>query len=110
MKINGTVIALAVAASLLGTVPAVAQTFGGSAQALPAPTVVRMPTTFGAGASGAGSLNRIVASGEFTSPIHAVGDRMALYEAVRADRYAREKELVAKRGVGKPVVLQRARY
>ncbi len=104
--------ALTAITGLLGT-PVAAQTFGGGVtkqQTLPAPSVVRMPLTFGGTGASSNPNDRIVLSGEYTSRVHTVGDRLTEPNRVLRERFAEEQAFIAKRGAGKPVVLRRARY
>jgi hypothetical protein len=109
MKSIGKLIVLTAAASVLGTLPAAAQTYSAAQQSLPAPQVVRVPSTFGATGS-AGLQNQAVPSGEYATQIHSVGDRFAAEQRIKAERYAQAKALIAQRGAGKPIVLRKARY
>jgi hypothetical protein len=109
MKSIGKLLVLTAATSMLGTLPAAAQTFSASQQSLPAPQVVRMPATFGGNGS-FGMQNQAVPSGEYATQVHGVGDRLAVEQRVKAERYAQAKALIAQRGAGKPIVLRKARY
>jgi hypothetical protein len=109
MKSIRTLIVLTAVTSALGTLPAAAQTYSASQQPLPAPQVVRMPTTFGGNGTFA-LQNQAVPSGEYASQVHGVGDRLAVEQRVKAERYAQAKALIAQRGAGKPIVLRKARY
>jgi hypothetical protein len=108
MKSIGTLFVLTAATSMLCTLPAAAQTYTAQ-QSLPAPQVVRMPTTFG-GTGTLGMQNQAVPSGEYATQVHGVGDRLAVEQRVKAERYAQAKALIAQRGAGKPIVLRKARY
>jgi hypothetical protein len=108
MKSIGTLFVLTATASMLCTLPAAAQTYTAQ-QSLPAPQVVRMPTTFG-GTGTLGMQNQAVPSGEYATQVHGVGDRLAVEQRVKAERYAQAKALIAQRGAGKPIVLRKARY
>jgi hypothetical protein len=109
MKSIGKFIVLTAATSMLGTLPAAAQTYSAAQQSLPAPQVVRIPSTFGGNAS-VGTQNQAVPSGEYATQVHGVGDRLAVEQRVKAERYAQAKALIAQRGAGKPIVLRKARY
>jgi hypothetical protein len=109
MNSIGKLIVLTAATSMLGTLPAAAQTFSSAQQSLPAPQVVRMPSSFGGNGS-FGMQNQAVPSGEYATQVHGVGDRLAVEQRIKAERYAQAKALIAQRGAGKPIVLRKARY
>jgi hypothetical protein len=54
--------------------------------------------------------NQAVPSGEYATQVHGVGDRLAVEQRIKAERYAQAKALIAQRGAGKPIVLRKARY
>jgi hypothetical protein len=89
--------ALPLGAAAQSADPAIKTYSAGSPQALPAPVVYRVPTTFAAQPAN-------------PNPGESRMDRLRVAAQIRAERYAQEQAFTKRFGAGHPVKLRSPRY